>query len=401
MADIPIHAFPPRYGARPRLVPVEVQEVQSDGERLFSVRPRGRRDDSSVVLSADALAVAELFDGTRDLRGVQRAVKTRYGQLLYVERIHDLARVLERAGLLGRERRQARFAGEAYSDDPDTLRHELDSYFTAADGPGAQERGAPDSRVLGVLAPHVDLHHGGPMYAHAYRALADGSDADLFVLLGTTHAGTRSLFTLTRRDYDTPLGPVPTDERLVNALVTELGDKLVHEESAHDEEHSLEFQAVLLRHVLGDGRRYTVLPVLCSSLYELDDPSRCEEVDRFVDALRRLTRGRKVCYVAAADLSHVGPLYGDDAPPTTDALERLAAADRESLDLFVRGDAAGFFRQVSADADTRRVCGLAPMYAFLRLTGGRASRLLGYSQWRAADDDSTVTYAAAVLDGTD
>ena len=77
-------------------------------------------------------------------------------------------------------------------------------------------------------------------------------------------------------------------------------------------------------------------------------------------------RGRRVVVVAGADLAHVGPRFGDKAPLGPRPREELRRKDVASLDLAVRGEAAGFWRDVVSDVDTRRVCGLSAMYAMLR-----------------------------------
>lgn len=100
MADVPVHRFPPRYGARPRLGAVEVQEVQAEGRRLFALRARADATGTQLVLSPEALAVAALFDGERDLRAVQLAFLEQHQSLLYVEHVDSVARALFRAGLL-------------------------------------------------------------------------------------------------------------------------------------------------------------------------------------------------------------------------------------------------------------------------------------------------------------
>jgi len=46
----------------------------------------------------------------------------------------------------------------------------------------------------------------GPCYAHAYKALAEGGDADLFVIFGTGHQLAQPPFVMTEKDYQTPLG---------------------------------------------------------------------------------------------------------------------------------------------------------------------------------------------------
>lgn len=238
------------------------------------------------------------------------------------------------------------------------------------------------------MAPHIDYPRGAAGYAHAYRGLA-ASDAELWVVFGTAHASPPRLFTLTRLDYATPLGPVRTDRALVDALVGELGeDELLGEELAHREEHSVELQVVLLAHLL--RRPFAVLPVLCSTISHLADPAAA--TDPFLAALARALRGRRACFLAGADLAHLGPRYGDPRPPTGAELEALARRDLATLAFLERGDAAGFHRDAARDDARRRVCGTAPIYAALRASGARA-RLLHYAQW--TDGIDCVTFAAA------
>jgi AmmeMemoRadiSam system protein B len=423
---IPVLRFPPRYGETPKLTDVQAQEVKSDGQTMWALHKSGHSREEGLLLSAEGVAIAVFFDGTRNLRSVQRALYERYGQLLYVERIHELASALYRCGLLDtsppmpagdeptspqrRSRvsqpsshlRAAFHAGGAYEKDPDLLRQSIEDFFAHPEGPGVVR--PPDNdgpELLGIVAPHIDPQRGGIAYAHAYKAVAERSRADLFVVFGTAHESPGELLTLTRRSYDTPLGAVPTDEEALAILYAELGERIFKEEAAHDTEHSIEFQALFLRY-LNEHRSISMLPVLCSSLYRpptsWPHPREDPWIDRFLTALAAATRGRRVTYIAAADLSHVGRMYGDDAGPTPEALQQLRTRDLESLDRVLDGDADGFFDHVAPDAAKRRICGLTPIYMLLRATEGAKGRLARYSQWVGTDEASAVTYAAVTID---
>jgi AmmeMemoRadiSam system protein B len=281
-------------------------------------------------------------------------------------------------------------AGGAYPAEEAALRELLASCYTAEGGPGprdARSRAGESVRLL--VAPHIDYRRGAATYAHAYRAL-EGCDADLYVVFGTAHASPPHLFTLTRQDYATPLGAVATDRAVVNALADELGEEeLLADELVHVGEHSCELQMVWLRWVLGD-RPFRAVPVLCSSISLVEDPER--ETRRFLSALARATAGRRVCYVAGADLAHVGPQYGDEEAPTAEHVERLGAQDRRTLERLSAGDAAGFHREAIVDDERRRLCGVAPIYAAMR-AAGRGARLLRYDHW--SDGTDLVSFAAA------
>jgi len=275
-------------------------------------------------------------------------------------------------------------AGSSYPEEPARLARMLDAFCL---GGGQRAPAAKAARLL--VAPHIDFARGGLAYAHAYQTL-ERSRADLFVVFGTAHASPEGLFTITRQDYATPLGAVPVDRDAVDALVAELGEgEVLADELFHRAEHSCEFQMVWLRHVLGH-RRFTALPVLCASISHLRDPSA--GTARFLRALERAARGREVCFVAGADLAHVGPQYGDARSPTPAELAGLAAQDRRTLAFLAAGDAPGFHRDATRDDARRRLCGVAPIYAAMRASG-LGARVLHYQQW--SDGVDSVSFAAA------
>lgn len=275
-------------------------------------------------------------------------------------------------------------AGSVYPADPAALRAALDGWLAAA--PRAS-RPEPAPRL--VVAPHIDYPRGARGYARAYAAL-EACDADLFVVFGTAHSSPSRLFTLTRRDYGTPLGRVATDRAALDQLVAALGEaEALGDEPLHEGEHSIELQLVLLRHLV--RRPFTALPVLCASTAHLSEPARFTAP--FLAALGRAIRGRRACFVAGADLAHVGPLYGDARPPTAAEAARIEADDRRTLAFLAAGDAEGFHRDALRDDARRRLCGTAPIYAAMRASG-RAARLLHYERW--TDGKDSVSFAAAV-----
>jgi AmmeMemoRadiSam system protein B len=279
--------------------------------------------------------------------------------------------------------RPAACAGSVYPDAAGPLRRALDGWLALT--PGDAPRFPSPPRL--VVSPHVDYPRGAASYARSARALA-ASGAELFVVFGTAHATPAHLFTLTRLDHATPLGLVRTDRPALEALERDLGEVLFADELVHRDEHSVELQAVLLAHVV--RRPFTILPVLCSSLAHLADPAPF--VAPFLAALAHAVLGREVCFVAGADLAHVGPMYGDAAPPGLARLARLADEDRRTLAHVASGDATGFHRDAVRDDARRRVCGTAPIYAALRASGVGA-RLLHYEQW--SDGRDSVSFAAA------
>jgi AmmeMemoRadiSam system protein B len=278
----------------------------------------------------------------------------------------------------------------------------MDGFFVEPEGPGAiRWDTAALPAVRGLVAPHIDFHRGGPAYAWGYGSLAERSPADCFVILGTCHAGMAEPFALTRKAYETPLGAAPVDEDLVDALVRRAGQDLFAAEPAHRTEHSIEFQAVFLRYLFGGRREVTIVPVLASFVHEAlalgRSPEDDSRVPRFLDALADAiaASGRRVCVIAGADLAHVGPQFGDSESVTPAWQRDLEAEDRAMLDTVEAGDARAFFESARRDGDRRRVCGLSPIYALLRVLPAARGELRRYAQW--PDPGGTVTFASVAV----
>ena len=406
---------------RPRLRALEAFPVEQDGERLIALRDPGGFTDRIALLPRPLLDLVSLFDGDHSIGEIFAILRGRHGD--EAPDPADIARVIEsfdEAGLLDspafdlRKRRieedwlalptrPAAHAGGAYAAAADPLRRQVDAHFSHPDGPGPAGASAAASAALplaGLLAPHIDFHRGGPTYAWAYRALLERSDADLFVLLGTCHAGMEDPFAATLKAFETPLGPAAVDRDVFDALLRRSGSDLLASEAAHRGEHSIEFQAVMLKAVLG-RRSFTILPVLASFLHEAvwrgSGPEEDPRVPRFLEALGETiaASGRRVCVIGGVDLAHVGPRFGDPRPNTAETLARVAREDAAMLEAVTAGDAAAFFESVAADGDSRRICGLSPIYAFLRALPGARGQLLRYSQW--PDPQGAVTFCAAAF----
>ena len=183
----------------------------------------------------------------------------------------------------------------------------------------------------------------------------------------------------------------------MDAVAARLGETAYRAEIAHRDEHSIEFQAVYLKHRFGD-RPLTMVPILCGGFHALIDQGKTPREDApfetLIAAVREAERalGGETVYVAGADLSHVGPRFGDP-PLDPRAKEAIEAIDREALAAAEKGDAEGWFASIAAHEDSSRICGYAPVYATLRCAERGAGRLLAYEQ-SDEKDASMVTVAA-------
>jgi len=364
-----------------------------------------------AVLPMELVPIVARFTGSSSCEDIAKQVSKESGEAVSVDVVVRLANELEEGLFIDgapyrRERarierefadadvRPASHAGGAYHGDAtklaDYIRDECLGKAGQANGGGS---------LVALIAPHIDPWRGARCYGEAYGPLKKElpADADTFILFGTSHAPMREPFALCRKAFDTPLGRIEADKPSIDAIAAACDFDPYADQFNHKREHSLEFQAVFLRHLLGK-RKARIIPIL-AGLGEHqstgDSPSRTRAVERFLDAVRTIADAKRAVVIAGADLAHVGPRFGDAKPFDPHERNELDATDRESLDHATRGDAEGFWSHVSNDLETRRVCGLGPIYSLLRtLASGARGRLRHYEQNVDPDEGSIVSHAA-------
>ncbi|MBI4498600.1 MAG: AmmeMemoRadiSam system protein B [Chloroflexi bacterium] len=375
-----------------------------------------------LLVPAPLAPLLGLMDGTRDAQALGRAFELRTGYALPAAQVHQVLHQLRDALFLedtayreARERaleayraapaRPPTLAGQIYAANPTELAQQLAAYGASLAGDPLPADGAdPEPRhdLVGIVSPHIDYQRGGRTYAQVWsRAAAAARRAELVIILGTDHAGAPGL-TLTRQPYATPWGVLPTDRAVVNDLADALGPpEAFAQELHHRGEHSIELAAVWLHYVRA-GQPCPVVPILCGSFAPYvgaeQDPEQSAVFAAALEVLRPLLSQRRTLVVAAADLAHVGPAFGDPTPVDAPGRERLASVDRALLAAASSGDAAAFFRQVQEVGDRFRICGLPPIYLMLRLVGAAQGDVLGYDQCPAdAEGGSLVSIAGVTV----
>ena len=124
-----------------------------------------------------------------------------------------------------------------------------------------------------------------------------------------------------------------------------------------------------------------------------DRPQLSESIAALSDGLG----GKRVLVVAAADLAHMGPAFGDPQPLDRQEKEILKGFDREMLNAMCHGDAESFLGLLRQSNDKQKVCGLPPIYAALRLLGPTTGRVLDYAQCPADGMAGSVVSVAGVV----
>jgi AmmeMemoRadiSam system protein B len=368
-----------------------------------------------IMLSAQGFRhVVSRLDGTLTLPEIQLRMLYETGQWIEQASLHALIDELEISGALegptwealeGADRsltiRAPALAGRSYPDDPAELRSSLTRYMESA---GQTASDTPCRPTRGVVSPHIDFARGGIIYAHAYQTLAHRCNASVFIVLGVAHQYCGKRFALTRKHFDTPLGLVETDRETMNALISRVGPDYFQDEIAHRTEHSIEFQAVFLRHAVASNRPISIVPILVGSFHDhvrnRTSPAETHEIRSMIESIRELLEGSdgRIALVAGIDLCHVGPDFGDPAPVDEALLETVRDFDQRMLACAADGDAEGWFQQAAEVRDRYRVCGLAATYVFLKALGGRSGTLLDYTQAVSANRRTCVTIAGMAFE---
>ncbi len=403
----------------PKLRPIEAFPVELGGHDVICLRDPTHLADDPMFVPREALFILAYIDGKHSILDIQEAYTRQYGRLIYSDAIKALVAKLDEHLLLDNEHfeahkqqlleafrkssvRRAAHAGTAYEADPIILEAQLAGYFADSAGPRTAAAVASAGSVQGILSPHIDPRRGGPCFAWAYESIRHVT-ADLFIIFGTAHQPTSVPFPLTLKDYETPFGIVETDKAFVHALARRYPTDLLSAELAHRSEHSIEFQVLFLRYLLGPARKFRVVPILVGSFHECVErqinPAEMVHIADFIQAIREVAteRTEPVCYIVGGDLAHVGMKFGDQGRLTPAFLEQVAREDHALLTAAARMDVEGFFRVIAEHRDRRRICGFPPTYMLLSTMPATAGTVLKYDQAVEPATQSMVSYASVVF----
>ncbi len=423
----------PKLPEYPRLRALEIQEASEDGRSFIVLHDPTGIAPQPIAISAEALPVLMLLDGRAALVDLLALIDRETGVPGASEQVKKLVTELDerlflespryfealnaaRAAYRAEPVRHASLAGVSY---PATAK-ELTAFLGAHDATARAWRDgtAPAPGVAGDAvkaaprttaprassAPHIDPRRGGALLARAYLELEGVSDnalPDVYVVFGTGHAMIDEPYAVTAKAYDTPLGRVDTDGAFVQGIVERCGEWVIADELAHREEHSIEFQAVALRHRLG-AKPFRIVPILCGGFHALMRADKRPSDDPKVEALlaavaeqvaRVEGEGKRVAFIAGIDLSHVGARFGDAVDLDTETMGDIEKQDRAAIDASLAGDAERWFDAIAAHGDSTRICGFGAQYAMLRAAQPGAGRLLAYEP-SLEEGGSVVTYAS-------
>jgi AmmeMemoRadiSam system protein B/AmmeMemoRadiSam system protein A len=274
----------------------------------------------------------------------------------------------------GEEVRRAAVAGMFYSGDPGQLAADVDGYIDAAESPDFEG-------VVGLISPHAGYMYSGAVAGKAY-AVVKGRAYDTVVVVAPSHRFPfRGASVFGGDGYETPLGVVPVDRELADAIA-DPDQGFGYEPRAHASEHSLEVQVPFLQRTLGE---FSIVPIVMGDQGE-------PVVRRLAARLASVVResGKRVLLVASTDLSHY---HQHDAAVRLDSVILDAVGDFDPEGLLAslaRGEC--------------EACGGGPSATVMmaaRDLGATTSTVVGYATSGdvTGDKSQVVGYMAAVVHG--
>src|SRR5215469_3257471 len=263
-------------------------------------------------------------------------------------------------------------AGRFYPRDADDLRSEVQGYLSQSISTNEET-----VKAIGCIAPHAGYmysgHVAGAVFAHI-------DVPSLCVVMCPNHTGRgKALSVMSEGAWETPLGDVPIDSELAQALQQRF-PALQDDAAAHRAEHAAEVELPFLQLrqpnlrivpiALGTGQ-FEVLEQLGLTLADVLAP-----------------RKERVLLVASSDMNH----YESDVVTRT--------KDHRAIERILTLDARGLFDIVTQQEIS--MCGFGPAVAMLtaaRQLGAKSAELVKYATSGdvSGDREMVVGYAGIVV----
>lgn len=275
-----------------------------------------------------------------------------------------------------------------------------------------------DALPKAIVAPHLDYPRGWLNYANIYGRLRVVDRPDRVVILGTNHFGFASGVCGCDKGYQTPLGVSKLDRAMHDAIRERLGaentTKLFAHRFDHEREHSIELQIAWIQHVFAPEAGGEHVPVWAALVH---DPAvkggqsydgQGLALQPFVDALKGAIGSLpgKTLVVSSADLSHVGPQFGDRFPMGGDEKEnpqgvahrnKTIETDRKMLDILAKRKADELVATMAWQKNPTRWCSVGNLVATMKVVEPAEVRLLNYTAALDQQGTAMVSSVAAAM----
>ena len=392
---------------------LEFFPVQHQGQQFVLIRDHLGLVPEGKAVGLPLYQVMTLLDGTTTVRDLQmELMRHKGGVIVGTDEINDLLALLDESFLLDSERfknakeriiadftsrriRPCSHCGKSYPENPSELRARLDEILNSE-----LSIPEPEGQIEALIAPHIDLNVGYKSYSSAYQLLKHTSPSRV-ILLGVGHQLQNALFSLTDKDFETPLGITKSEQAQIRRLREAGRGIIASDDFIHRSEHSIEFQIIFLQHLLADNP-FTIIPILCGSLQmglpEYTRQAYQEKAGPFLENLKEILvdPDQETLFVAGVDFSHTGPKFGHEMPATH--LENSSREhDQNLLKHLSRLDATNFWKESRRVNDQFNVCGFSALACLLEVLPECHGKILNYEIWHEEPTRSAVSFASIVF----
>lgn len=200
-------------------------------------------------------------------------------------------------------------AGRFYPGDRETLARTVQNLIPSA---------TKAQKAHAVVSPHAGYIYSGSVAGETFARV---QIPETVIILGPNHHGQGDPIALSTRPWEMPMGLVPINTPIADALL-KTSSAITVDETAHRFEHSLEVQVPFLQ---ARQKNLSIVPLVISHIsYPL-----CQEVGT---ALARViaAAGKSVLIVASSDMTHYESRTAADKKDHY-ALKKLADMDPSTL----------------------------------------------------------------------
>lgn len=318
-----------------------------------------------------------------------------------------------------RASRAATHSGSWYTNEPDTLSGQIQTWVAEAGGEENDERGgrvrssAGRQATKAIIAPHAGYAYSGRTMAFAYSHLPDPDTVRTIFILGPSHHFyTDKCHVSQCSQVETPLGSLGVDTATAKGLIEQHPELMASLEIEDDEaEHSIELHLPYVAQYLKSGQTERegslrsepprLVPIVVGALSPAQEQQVGEVLAPFI-----LDPG--VIFIISSDFCHWGRRFGyqwHDPSRFERIHESIAWLDSEAMKVIEAKTPRGFVEYLVNYSNT--ICGRHPIGVLLCAlehahngdVGKYDVKFTKYDRSSLVEEmrDSSVSYCSAVV----
>ncbi|TVQ61868.1 MAG: AmmeMemoRadiSam system protein B [Phycisphaerales bacterium] len=300
---------------------------------------------------------------------------------------------------------------------PEKLRDAFDQWIAQAlkDAPDPSF----DTLPKAIVAPHLDYPRGWMNYANVYGRMRVVDRPDRVIILGTNHFGHATGVCACDKGFETPLGVSRIDDATLNAMRERLGSdnatRLFEHRYDHEREHSIELHVAWIQHVFAPADPNDAHVPIFAALVHDPVVKSGDSYDGqglalapFVEALKETIAALpgRTLVVASADLSHVGPQFGDQVslggdksnnPQGVAKRDQTIQHDRRMIEMYAQRRPDDLIAAMAWQKNPTRWCSIGNLVATMKAVEPEEVRVLNYGGAMDQQGAAMVTSCAAAM----